>query len=116
MNFTDKISGSIKYELTSEGTGIVYITCFLDGSLFNSQTQAQANKSQLMMMIDISGSMSGSRINDVKKYSRTLGRSYFQRRSIDGRPVNFTIIPFDNSYQVHRVPTEAAFNNIIDRL
>lgn len=35
LKITDKITGSIKYELTSEGTGIMYITCFLDGTLFN---------------------------------------------------------------------------------
>lgn len=110
LNITDRISGSIKYELTSEGTGIMYVTCFLDGSLFNSQNQAQAKKSQLTMIIDVSGSMAGQRINDVKQYSRTLGRSYFQRRATDGLPVNLTIIPFNDSYNAIRVLNEPQFN------
>lgn len=107
LRITDRISGSIKYELTNEGTGILYVTCLLDGTLFQSQTEAQANKSQLAMMIDVSGSMAGQCINDVKQYSKTLGHSYFQKRSIDGRPVNLTIIPFDNTYTATKVLTEA---------
>lgn len=60
--------------------------------------------------------MDGQRLADVKQYSKTLGQSYFQRRSVDGRPINLTVIPFSKNCTAVKVFNKAQFNQLIDSL
>lgn len=58
------------------------------------------------MMIDVSDGMEGQRLIYVNKYIANLRKTYFEQRSKDGLPINFTIIPFNDEKKCINVHTE----------
>lgn len=56
------------------------------------------------MIIDVSGSMSGSNLEAVKKYGKGLGEVTF--KSTTPTAVNVEIIPFDHRIEVFKVKTK----------